>query len=139
VWTGIEYQVATHLIYEGYVEEGLTLTRAVRERHDGVRRNPWNEVECGHHYARSLASYGVLVALSGFECDLPAGRISFAPRIFADDFHCFFAAGTAWGIYHRRVAPEGTVEEDVEVLYGTLHGIELQPAAATGADVPAGA
>jgi non-lysosomal glucosylceramidase len=139
VWTGIEYQVAPHLIYEGYVEEGLTLTRAVRERHDGVRRNPRNEVECGHHYARSLASYGVLVALSGFECDLPAGRISFAPRIFADDFHCFFAAGTAWGIYHRRVAPEGTVEEDVEVLYGTLHGIELQPAAATGADVPAGA
>jgi uncharacterized protein (DUF608 family) len=139
VWTGIEYQVATNLIYEGYVDEGLTLVRAVRDRHDGVRRNPWDEVECGHHYARSMASYGVLVALSGFECDLPAGRISFAPRVFADDFHCFFAAGTAWGSYHRRVAPDGTVEEDVEVLYGALEGVELKPAAATGANLTAGA
>ncbi len=127
VWTGIEYQVATHLIFEGHVDEGLTLVRAVRERHDGVRRNPWNEVECGHHYARSLASYGVLVALSGFECDLPRGRMSFDPRVAANDFQCFFAAGTGWGIYHRRVDADGTVVEEVEVLGGTLDGIELEP------------
>jgi len=39
VWTGIEYQVAAHLIYEGFVEEGLTIVRAVRKRYDGYRRN----------------------------------------------------------------------------------------------------
>ena len=50
VWTGIEYQVAAHCIYEGLVDEGLTIVKAVRERHDGFKRNPWNEVECGHHY-----------------------------------------------------------------------------------------
>jgi non-lysosomal glucosylceramidase len=130
VWTGIEYQVATNLIYEGFLDEGLTLVKAVRDRHDGVRRNPWNEVECGHHYARSLASYGVLVALSGFECDLPRGRISFDPKIRADDFRCFFSTGVAWGIYSRRVAADGTVDQDVEVLFGSLDGVELRAAAA---------
>ena len=51
VWTGIEYQVAAHLIYEGFVEEGLRIVSGVRSRYNGVSRSPWNEVECGHHYA----------------------------------------------------------------------------------------
>ena len=57
VWTGIEYQVASHLIEEGFVEEGLTIVKAVRFRYDGHRRNPWNEYECGNYYARAMASY----------------------------------------------------------------------------------
>ena len=65
VWTGIEYQVAAHLIYEGLVEEGLAIVKAVRDRYDGERRNPWNEVECGNHYARALSSWSLLTALSG--------------------------------------------------------------------------
>jgi uncharacterized protein (DUF608 family) len=65
VWTGIEYQVASHLIYEGLLEEGLSIVKAVRDRYDGLRRNPWDEVECGHHYARAMSSWGVLLALSG--------------------------------------------------------------------------
>ena len=79
MWTGIEYQVATHLVYEGLVDEGLDVVRAVRDRHDGLRRNPWNEVECGNHYARSLASWGLLLALSGADYDARAARLSFAP------------------------------------------------------------
>jgi len=58
VWTGIEYQVASHLMYEGLLREGLTLVKAVRERYDGRNRNPWDEVECGHHYARAMSSWG---------------------------------------------------------------------------------
>ena len=65
VWTGVEYQVATTLVHEGLIDEALTVVRAVRDRHDGIRRSPWNETECGNHYARSLASWGVLLALSG--------------------------------------------------------------------------
>lgn len=126
VWSGIEYQVATHLIYEGYLREGLTLVKAVRDRYDGIKRNPWNEIECGHHYMRSLASYGVLVALSGFRCDLPRRKISFAPRIFADHFRCFFSTGTGWGVYTRHLKPEGQIEEQVEVLYGSLDGVRLE-------------
>lgn len=125
VWPGIEYQVATNLIYEGYVDEALTIVKAVRDRHDGVGRNPWNEVECGHHYARSLASYGLLVALSGFFYDLPKGRISFSPKINEDDFRCFFSTGKCWGVYIRKKQEDGTVKEKVDVLYGDMSGIVL--------------
>jgi len=40
VWTGIEYQVASHLIFEGRVKEGLDIVRTCRERYDGSVRNP---------------------------------------------------------------------------------------------------
>ena len=79
VWTGIEYQVAAHLIYEGWLDEGLRIVEAVRERHDGIRRNPWNEVECGNHYARSMSSWALLLALTGAHVDPATGDLSFAP------------------------------------------------------------
>jgi len=69
VWTGIEYQVAAHLILIGEVEKGLEIVRVCRKRYDGVRRNPFNEYECGHWYARALSSYGLIEALSGVRCD----------------------------------------------------------------------
>lgn len=125
VWTGIEYQVAAHLIYEGYVEEGLTLVKAVRDRHDGHRRNPWNEVECGHHYARSTSSWAVLTALSGFECDMVRGRMSFRPRIQQDEFSTFWSCGQAWGIYRETMRKDGEREWEIEVLYGTLEGVDV--------------
>ncbi|MEM2885694.1 MAG: GH116 family glycosyl hydrolase, partial [Thermoproteota archaeon] len=61
VWTGIEYQVASHMIYEGMVEEALTMVKAARDRYDGEKRNPWNEVECGDHYARAMSSWALLL------------------------------------------------------------------------------
>jgi non-lysosomal glucosylceramidase len=126
VWTGIEYQVAAHLIYEGHVAEGLRLVKAVRDRHDGFRRNPWNEVECGHHYVRSLASWALLPALSGYRFDLTRKRISFAPVVSAEDFSCFFSTGAAWGIYRQRVDPRsGRRRHEVEVLHGNLDGVTV--------------
>ena len=97
VWTGVEYQVAAHLIYEGLVDEGLEIVRAVRARYDGYRRSPWNEAECGNHYARSLASWALLLACSGFRYDARRQAIGFAPRSTADPFRCFFSTGTGWG------------------------------------------
>ena len=127
VWTGIEYQVASHLIYEGFVEEGLTIAKATRERHDGYRRNPWNEVECGHHYARSMASWGLLLALSGFQYDMDEGKMGFSPRIAEDDFKTFWSTGQAWGTYVQRKDPEtGELKRDVQVLYGESEGVELE-------------
>jgi hypothetical protein len=96
-WTGAEYAVAGLLIYEGEVEAGLEVVRGVRDRHDGVRRNPWNEFECGHHYARALSSWALLLALSGYRYSAPAGRLRFAPKVGRDDFRCLFTAGSAWG------------------------------------------
>ncbi len=83
---GFEYQVAGHMIWEGMVQEGLAVTRAIHDRYHASRRNPWNEVECGDHYARSMASYGVFLAACGFEYHGPKGHLGFAPRLAPDDF-----------------------------------------------------
>ena len=129
VWTGIEYQVAAQLIYEGYLDEGLEIVRAVRARHDGVRRNPWDEVECGHHYARSMSSWALLLALSGFHCDVAAGALAFAPAVAAGDFRCFFSAGTAWGRFAQR-QDAGALHAELVVEGGRLElqQIRLKPA-----------
>ena len=126
VWTGIEYQVAAHLIYEGFIDEGLTIVKAVRDRHDGYRRNPWNEVECGNHYARSMASWAVLTALSGFKCDMVNKKIWFSPKINKENFSCFWSTGTAWGVFKQKMNPEtGKYECDIDVLYGKLDNVEI--------------
>jgi hypothetical protein len=97
VWTGVEYQVAAHLIYEGLLDEALTIVGAARSRYDGYRRNPWNEVEAGHHYVRAMSSWGLLLAWSGFHYDAVAGALSFAPPRSVAGLRCFFSAGSGWG------------------------------------------
>jgi len=124
VWTGIEYQVAAHLIYEGYLDEGLKLVEACRSRHDGKERNPWNEVECGHHYARSLASYAVLLALTGFCCDAVNKTLTFKPAMNREDFSAFFCCADGWGIYRQKTVGGGVLGE-IETLYGDLRGYEI--------------
>ena len=99
---GFEYQLAGHMIWEGMLEEGLAITRAVHDRYDAARRNPWNEVECGDHYARSMASYGVFIAACGFEYHGPKGYIGFAPRLTPDDFKAPFTAAEGWGTYEQK-------------------------------------
>jgi hypothetical protein len=69
VWTGIEYQVASHLMLEGEVKKGLEIVREVRKRYDGKTRNPFNEYECGHWYARAMSSYGLMQGLTGLRYD----------------------------------------------------------------------
>jgi non-lysosomal glucosylceramidase len=124
VWTGIEYQVASHLIYEGLVDEGLAIVRGLRERHDGVRRNPWNEFECGSHYARALASWSVLTALSGFSFDLTRGALGFAPRLDGPEFRVFWSMDSGWGSYYQRVE-EGKAQAQLRLEYGSLALQEL--------------
>jgi non-lysosomal glucosylceramidase len=119
VWSGIEYQVAAHLIYEGMVKEGVTIARAVRERHDGIRRNPWNEFECGSHYARAMASWSLLTALSGFHYSAPRRELAFRPRYRQGAFRCLFCAGSAWGSYSQQGTPQ-KLEIAVSIEEGTL-------------------
>jgi uncharacterized protein (DUF608 family) len=95
VWTGIEYQVASHLILEGFAAEGLDVVRTCRARYDGRVRNPFDEYECGHWYARALSSYGLLQAISGVSYDAVDKTLYFAN---ADhDFNIFFSAETGFG------------------------------------------
>jgi non-lysosomal glucosylceramidase len=95
---GFEYQAACHMIQEGMLEEGLELVRAVRGRYDGEKRNPWNEIECGSNYARSMASFSLLLAYSGFQYDMARGSVGFDPRIRRDAFSCPWSLDAAWGV-----------------------------------------
>jgi len=119
VWTGIEYQVAAHLIYEGMVKEGLAIVEAVRRRYDGVRRNPWNEVECGHHYARAISSWSLLTALSGFSFSAPDKEMRFRPRLPRAEFRTLYSAGVAWGQYRQRLV-KGSLQAELSVEGGRL-------------------
>ncbi|MBM3500227.1 MAG: hypothetical protein FJX74_16340 [Armatimonadetes bacterium] len=125
VWCGIEYQVAGHLIYEGMVDEGLAIVKGVRDRYTGERRNPWDEIECGHHYSRSMASYAVMLALAGFRYSAPAQRIGFGPRVYAEDFACFFSVDSGWGLYAQKLSDRG-LEASIRVEHGSLTLRELE-------------
>jgi uncharacterized protein (DUF608 family) len=133
VWTGVEYEVAALLITEGLVEEGLTLVRSARGRYDGERRNPWDEMECGHHYARAMSSWSLLLALSGYRYSAPSRSLAFAPCLRPEDFRCFFTAGEAWGSYAQRRDRSGQ-SHVVDLRWGglTLQRLEL-PRLADGA------
>jgi hypothetical protein len=104
---GFEHQVAGHMIWEGapgseLVQQGLAIERAVHDRYDGSRRNPWNEIECGDHYARSMASYGVFLAACGFSYNGPEGRIGFDPKLTPEDFKAAFTAAQGWGSFSQK-------------------------------------
>ncbi len=97
VWTGIEYQVASHMISLGLVEQGLTLVEAVRSRYEGHIRNPFNEYECGSYYARALASYALLGSLAGFRYSAVDKALWFAPKLDVRPFKTFFSVSSGFG------------------------------------------
>jgi hypothetical protein len=96
VWTGIEYQVASHLMMVGRVEEGLEIVRTARDRYDGRVRNPFNEYECGHWYARAMASYALLQGLSGVRYDAVKRTLTIKPNI-PGDFRSVLCTATGYG------------------------------------------
>ena len=96
VWTGIEYQVASHLMALGHVDKGLDIVRAVRDRYDGRWRNPFDEYECGHWYARALSSYAMIQGLTGVRYDAVDRVLHLAPRV-EGDFRAFLCTATGFG------------------------------------------
>ena len=116
---GFEYQAAGHMVAEGMVQEGLAVTKAIHERYAPSRRNPYNEIECGDHYARSMASHGVFVSLCGFEYHGPKGQIGFAPRLTPEDFHAPFITAEGWGTFAQS-RQGGSQIETLKLRYGQL-------------------
>jgi uncharacterized protein (DUF608 family) len=114
VWTGIEYQVASHLMLLGRVREGLAIVRAARDRYDGAVRNPFNEYECGHWYARAMASYALLQGLSGARYDAVEKVLHLRPSL-KGDFRAFLATATGFGTVGLR---DG--QPFLEVKHGTI-------------------
>jgi hypothetical protein len=96
VWTGIEYQVASHLMLEGLVEKGLEIVRTCRNRYDGKIRNPFNEYECGHWYARAMSSYGLMYGLTGVRFDAIDQTLYFNSKI-GENFKIFLSTETGFG------------------------------------------
>lgn len=115
---GFQYQVAAHMIQEGMLEEGETLVKAIRGKYQGDNRNPWCEVECGGYYARSMASYALLLSYSGYVYDAAEGKIGFRPAVYDENgmFRSFWSLESGWGTV--TYYPEGRIE--LEVLYGNL-------------------
>lgn len=116
--TGFEYAAAGLMIQEGFIDEGLQVIEAVRERYDGKKRNPYAEIECGSSYARSMASFSLPAIFSGFCFDMPDMTLGFSPIIGTHDgapFECFWSTASAWGSVR--------IEENkitLDVLHGTL-------------------
>ena len=92
--TGFEYALAGLMIGEGKQGWGEEMVKAVRHRYDGEKRNPWNEIECGSNYARSMASYALMPIYSGFSFDMTKGHIGFAPK---HSGRYLFSVKDSWG------------------------------------------
>ncbi len=114
VMTGFEYTLAVHMLYAGMVDDGLMLIRAIRDRYDGERRSPFNEAECGHHYARAMASWAAVLALTGFQYEAGAGAM--AVNLVDGEPPTFWSTGDAWGTIALN---QGAVE--FRVRQGQLH------------------
>jgi hypothetical protein len=131
---GFEYQAAAHMIQSGLEQEGLDIVRGVRGRYNGENRNPWNEMECGSNYARSMASWALLLAYSGFSYDMTRLEIGFKPL---RDGSYFWSLDKAWGSFEQKGKTAA-----LRVLYGTqtlrrlrLEGSGKQHASLEGRDL----
>ncbi len=118
-WTGIEYLVATQFIYAGMLPQGLQTIEDVRLRFDGERRNPWDEPECGHHYARAMSSWSTLVALTGFHYHGADKMLSLTPHGSLSSLTAFWATGSAWGTFSVAVSG-GRQRTEISVMEGSL-------------------
>jgi non-lysosomal glucosylceramidase len=116
--------------------EGFAVTRAIHDRYHPSRRNPWTEIECGDHYARAMASYGVFLAVCGYEYHGPKAQLGFAPRLTPEDFKAAFTAAEGWGSFAQKVEA-GRMTAEIVLLWGQLRLKTLSLALPPG--VPAGA
>lgn len=110
-----EYTAAFNMLMHATENEALEIVRAVRERYDGYKRNPWSEIECGTSYARAMASYSFVIAYSGFTYDLSERYIGFDPVHFGEGYSTFWSVGKAFGKFMFRSG-----EITLEVLYGEI-------------------
>ncbi len=131
VMTGFEYSAAVMMIYSGLLDQGVECIANIRARYDGEKRNPWDEAECGHHYARAMASWSAISALSGFRYDGPNAAVVAIPRVTERPFRSFWSTATGWGTFSIDSGFE------VEVLHGILpcRSIEMKRAGSQAAAI----
>ena len=116
-WTGLEYTAASGMIYEGMNDEAIRTMIDVRNRYDGAKRNPFNEPECGNHYARAMASWSTVLAMSRFHYS----AVEEAFSVTAAPGRYFWSNGYSWGNASVSKAGKGSVNVKIMVAYGTLN------------------
>lgn len=99
VMSGFEYSFAGTLMLNGFYEEAIEVMKTARNRYNGKNRNPWNDEECGHNYARSMAAYALIPIISGFVADLPNKRLTFNPIVDTVPFKSIWNTATGWGTF----------------------------------------
>ncbi len=119
VWTGFEYEIAALMFYFGMEKEGLEIVTNTRLRYDGERRNPWDELECGHHYVRAMAAWSGILALSGFRYHGAEQSVVAGPRTARAKFSSFWSTGTGWGTFSQAVHA-GKMQFQLAVIFGKL-------------------
>jgi non-lysosomal glucosylceramidase len=134
VWTGLEYLAASQMIYAGMVREGIECVTQARARYDGERRNPWNEPECGHHYARAMSAWSTVLALSGFRYNGRSAAVAMLPRVNSAQFRCFWSTATGWGTF-TLARNGGVAGASLKVLSGSLPCASCEIGAAPGKSV----
>ena len=117
--SGFEHQVASHMIGEGLVKEGLAVTRTIHERYHPAKRNPYNEVECSDHYSRAMASYGTYINICGFQCHGPEGYLAFSPKLSPENFRAAFTSAEGWGTFSQTI-DDATQKARIHLKYGRL-------------------
>jgi non-lysosomal glucosylceramidase len=131
-WTGQEYPLAALMMRWGMVDEGVEIVRNARLRYDGEKRNPWDEAECGHHYARAMSAWSTVLAMSGFRYDGASASVIAVPPAAGAEFQCIWATGTGWGTFRLRRKQDGAAF-GLKVLAGSVafRSCEIAAAGAT--------
>ncbi len=111
VMTGFEHTAAVSMLFEGQVDEGLKTIRDIRKRYDGKKRNPFNEAEYGHHYARSMMAWAGVLATSGFHYS----GVEKSMRFTSKPGTYFWSNGYSWGTCEVKEK-----EAILKVLHGQL-------------------
>ncbi|ALJ05394.1 hypothetical protein APS56_09805 [Pseudalgibacter alginicilyticus] len=111
VMTGFEYTAGVGMLYENQLDIGLKTFQDVRDRYDGIKRNPFNEAEFGNHYARSMMAWGAVLATTGFKYS----AIEKSMRFTSKPGTYFWSNGYAWGTCKVK-----NKEADLTVLSGEV-------------------
>ena len=119
VWTGIEYQVAAHCLIEGLTDQGYAILQALRNRYNGERRNPYNEIECGDHYARAMAGWSVIDAVSGVRYNAVTGQLVLRASSGRIESRVPLVTSTGWGTIVQSNAA-GVYQIDMHAGYGKI-------------------
>jgi uncharacterized protein (DUF608 family) len=127
VWTGLEYEVAGLLLFEGDTDLAMQVIDAARTRHDGTRQNPWNDIECGDHYVRAMSSWTLLEAASGYRYNAATAEVGFAPVFDGTGFRAPFVALDGWGTFAQT-----TGNASIEIRHGSFTLRQLRLKASDG-------